>query len=76
MNFAFKSFCSHNTHHYNDFFRAIRKSIAEDTLPQMIELIEAQKQIHDAQVAASELKSESNHGHEVEVDVKKIKIGE
>lgn len=47
-------------------------------MPEMIELIEAQKKVHDAQVAASEEKSkaESQNEEEVEADVKKIKIDE
>lgn len=50
----------------------------DNTLPEMIELIEAQKKVHDTQVAASEEKSKAGrqNGEEVEADVKKIKIDE
>lgn len=57
-----------------EFFRAIRKSIVDDTLPEMIELIEAQKQLHDAQVAASEQKSEADNKSDEET--KKMKSDE
>lgn len=65
-------------HHYLEFFRAIRKSIAEDTLPEMIELIEKQKQVHDALIAASEQKNEAEiqEEAETEADLKKNKIVE
>lgn len=33
---------SHNTHHYMEFFKAIRAAIATDTLPNIIELVATQ----------------------------------
>lgn len=63
-------------HHYTEFFRAIRESIAKDNLSEMIELIEVQKKAHDARVAAKEQTkgAEKISDEESEEDLKKSKI--
>lgn len=63
-------------HHYTEFFRAIRESIAKDNLSEMIELIEAQKKEYDAQVAANKQTNgvEKTSDGESEEDLKKSKI--
>lgn len=65
-------------HHFIEFFRAIRKSIAEDTLPEMIELIDIQQKAYDARVAATKRKNDAeNENHnKTEANLKKIKIDE
>lgn len=44
---AFKSSFSHNFHHYNEFFKVIRKHVESDTLPQLRTLIAAQSKGED-----------------------------
>lgn len=63
-------------HHYTEFFRAIRESIAKDNLSEMIDLIEAQKKAHDAQIAANKQTNgvEKISDEESEEDLKKSKI--
>lgn len=39
--------CSHNTHHYLEFFKAIRKHVANDTLPLLLSLINKQQCEYD-----------------------------
>lgn len=71
-------FCSHNTHHYIEYFRAIRQSIADDTLPELIELIKIQQKVHDICVGATEqiIDVENDQNDENRADLKKIKIDE
>lgn len=63
-------------HHYTEFFRAIRESIAKNNLSEMIDLIEAQKKAHDAQIAANKQTNgvEKISDEESEEDLKKSKI--
>lgn len=59
---------SHNTHHYLEFFKAIRENIAKDTLPSLITVINEQQAKHDQKIAEnaehdqkiSSINSESN----------------
>lgn len=48
---------SHNTHHYLEFFKAIRENIAKDTLPLLLTLINEQQAKHDLKIADSEKQS-------------------
>lgn len=41
------SFYSHNTHHYLEFFKAIRHNIANDTLPSLLDLVYDQQSKYD-----------------------------
>lgn len=38
---------SHNFHHYNEFFKAIRHHVENDTLPELRKLIEVQSKAED-----------------------------
>lgn len=40
---------SHNTHHYLEFFKAIRQHITNDTLPALLNLIREQQDKYDAE---------------------------
>lgn len=48
--------CSHNTHHYLEFFKAIRKHVANDTLPSLLSLIIKQQCEYDVKRAEHEKK--------------------
>lgn len=40
-------FHSHNTHHYLEFFKAIRQNIVNDTLPSLLKLLTDQQVKYD-----------------------------
>lgn len=40
---------SHNFHHYNEFFKVIRKHVENDTLPELRELLVVQSKAEDFQ---------------------------
>lgn len=52
----FRNHFSHNTHHYLEFFKAIRQNIANDTLPTLLTLISEQQSKYDAEKLAQEKK--------------------
>lgn len=51
LNHSFSCLChySHNTHHYLEFFKAIRQHIKNDTLPVLLTLIREQQAKYDAE---------------------------
>lgn len=48
--------CSHNTHHYLEFFKAIRQHIANDTLPNLLTLVSEQQSKYEQNRAQQEKK--------------------
>ena len=54
---------SHNFHHYNEFFKEIRKHVENDTLPQLRTLIASQSKTEDfAEIFKDEGKSNKSDG--------------
>lgn len=67
---------SHNMHHFTQFFKAIQLSISQDTLPDLIEIVQDQKQNHDieAERIRQHQASEVSDENEANAVLKKIKI--
>lgn len=65
-------------HHFAEFFKSIRRCIAEDSLPDLIKLIDDQKQKYDAEAEKRDrLKAdESQKQTETNAVLKRIKINE